>query len=532
MNKNSRSINTLYNATTGFFGEFVIIVLGFAVRTVFIRCFSPEYLGISSLFQNVLAVLSVADLGIPAAIAFALYKPIADGDKEKVIVLMQLYKRAYRIIGFVFVGIGLALVPLLPILVNGEKASLINVPVVYLMYIARTASGYWFFAYRRTILIADQKKYVTLGINYIVNVVFLILQIVVLVAGRNLPESYNPYRFYAYTLLTVLTTIVANLFIARVSSKEYPYINQKTDKRLSSDEVKEIKKNIFGTSLYRISDVGVSCTDNILISVMINTDYVGRYSNYLLASNYIHTFLRLVFESFIASVGNLFIKESKDKNKFVFSCLNTLNYIAYGFGSACLFILIQPFILLWAGAEYQLSFWEVLVITVSIMLTGFECTVNSYRSACGLFWKGKIRPIATLIINLVVSIGFTLLFPEYGVVGVILGTIVSNLTTVFWYDPILIFKNAFGCSSVGYFVKFISNCLLTLGISLLGYYLIDVLFLGYAGIGWLTFIASFFMTVIFVALVFFIVYFKTKEFAYVKDIAIRIFRTKILKKKA
>lgn len=526
-------MNTLYNATAGFVGEFIIIVLGFAVRTVFIRCFSPEYLGISSLFQNILAVLNVADLGIPAAIAFALYKPLADGDKEKVAVLMQLYKKAYRIIGFIFVAIGLALVPLLPILVNGEKANLINVPVVYLMYIMRAASGYWFFGYRRTILVADQKKYVTLGINYLTNVVFLILQIVVLVAGRNLPESYNPYRFYAYTFLTVLTAIVANLFISRVSSKEYPYINKKVDKKLPKEEVAEIKKNIFATSLYRICDVGVNCTDNILISVMINTNYVGIYSNYLLASGYIHTFLRIIFESFIASVGNLSVKDSVEKNKFVFNCLSTLNYIAYGFGCSCFFILIQPFILLWTGNKvYLMSFWEIMVITVSIMLSGFECTVNSYRAAFGLFRKGKIRPIATLIVNFVVSIGFTLLFPQYGVVGVILGTIVSNLTTTFWYDPILIFKNAFHSSSLGYFVKFISNCLLTVGVSLLGYFLIDVLFLGFVGTGWLTFIASFFMTVIFVVLIYFLVYFRTKEFAYVKDIGIRIFKTKILKKRA
>lgn len=51
---------------------------------VFTRTLSAEYLGVSGLFTNILSMLSLAELGIGSAIVYALYKPLAVDDKEKV----------------------------------------------------------------------------------------------------------------------------------------------------------------------------------------------------------------------------------------------------------------------------------------------------------------------------------------------------------------------------------------------------------------------------------------------------------------
>jgi O-antigen/teichoic acid export membrane protein len=60
--------------------QLITLALSFVSRTVFIKTLGAEYLGLNGLFLNVLNALSLAEMGIGTAIAYALYKPIAEND--------------------------------------------------------------------------------------------------------------------------------------------------------------------------------------------------------------------------------------------------------------------------------------------------------------------------------------------------------------------------------------------------------------------------------------------------------------------
>lgn len=59
---------------------------------VFVRCLSADYLGVNGLFTNILTMLSLTELGIGSAIGYALYKPLAENDEEKVASLVSFTK--------------------------------------------------------------------------------------------------------------------------------------------------------------------------------------------------------------------------------------------------------------------------------------------------------------------------------------------------------------------------------------------------------------------------------------------------------
>ena len=94
MSKNSRTKNSILNMVTGFGGQLLSVIIKFAVRTVFIYTLGKTYLGVGGLFSNVLSMLSLADLGVGSAIAFRLYKPLAEKDDKRVRVLLKFYKLA------------------------------------------------------------------------------------------------------------------------------------------------------------------------------------------------------------------------------------------------------------------------------------------------------------------------------------------------------------------------------------------------------------------------------------------------------
>ena len=116
--KNSRVSNTIYNFVSSMGGQFITILMQFIVRTVFIKTLGKSYLGINGLYSNILNMLSLTEFGFSNAILFKLYEPIAKNDYKRLAQLMELYKKIYRIIGAIIAGVGLCLIPFLPILIS------------------------------------------------------------------------------------------------------------------------------------------------------------------------------------------------------------------------------------------------------------------------------------------------------------------------------------------------------------------------------------------------------------------------------
>lgn len=57
------------------------MLIAFPARYIFIKTLGVEYLGLNSLFINIVTILSLADLGIGSAIVYSLYAPLAKKTK-------------------------------------------------------------------------------------------------------------------------------------------------------------------------------------------------------------------------------------------------------------------------------------------------------------------------------------------------------------------------------------------------------------------------------------------------------------------
>ncbi len=80
-------------------------------------------------------MLSLAELGIGGAIGYALYKPIAEKDNEKIASLMGFYGKAYRIIGCVVALLGLFMIPFLKVIIISPPNISESIYTIYLLYL-------------------------------------------------------------------------------------------------------------------------------------------------------------------------------------------------------------------------------------------------------------------------------------------------------------------------------------------------------------------------------------------------------------
>ena len=222
MNEKSRSEYSIINILTGFGGYFLNVLIGYICRIFFVRCLNADYLGINGLFTNILSMLSLAELGIGGAIGFALYKPIAEHDEDKIASYMQFYGKAYRIIGITVGVFGLLMMPFLRIIITTPPNISENIYVIYLVYLFNTASSY-FFSYRASLITAAQKNFIVLGVNYLCVIIASMIQIPILLLTHN---------YMAYLIVQTLSTFFNNFIISYVAKKMYPFITNTNVKPL------------------------------------------------------------------------------------------------------------------------------------------------------------------------------------------------------------------------------------------------------------------------------------------------------------
>ena len=128
-----RTQKSIKNILFALFGQGVNSLITFISRTVFIYILGSDYLGINGLFTNILSMLSLAELGVGSAIIYSMYKPLSENDEYKISALMNLYSKAYKIIGVIVAIIGLSLIPFLDYIIS-DKPNVSNLTYIYILF--------------------------------------------------------------------------------------------------------------------------------------------------------------------------------------------------------------------------------------------------------------------------------------------------------------------------------------------------------------------------------------------------------------
>ncbi len=429
-NKSTRIKKSGVNIFFSLMSSIIMLFFSFYARTVFINLLSKDYLGLNGLFSNILSFLALAELGIGSAMNFALYKPVCNDDKIQIQSLMKLYKKLYTSIGIFILVVGVSITPFLQYLIK-DMPDIKLLHWYYVLYVLNSAFSY-FFTYKRSLIICKQKEYISFITSTVAKILTIVLQIIVLCVFK----SYT-----VYLMVAILMTVLENIIISKIANKMYPYITEKRIPDVEEKTKKGIFQNIHALVFHKVGAAIVFSTDNIIISKCVGLEAVGLYSNYTLIVNAINGILAKMFNSIIASTGELVVTSEKGHLKQVFNRILFANAWLYGLCATCFYCLLQPFISFWAGEDYLLSNSAVLIISINFYLTGMRKTTWIFKDAAGIYRQDRYKPLIEAIINLLVSIPLAL---KFGIAGVLLGTIVSTITWAFWFEAYVLFRDCFG----------------------------------------------------------------------------------------
>lgn len=497
----SRTRNVKLNIGSAMAYQFVNLLNNFLNRTFFVYVLGLNYLSLNGLFSDVLLALSLADLGFSAAIGYSLYRPLAENDTLKIQAYMNLYKKAYRLIGIVIAILGISLIPFLPYVVNFDKDVEVNYIAIYLMFLANTVLSYLFLAYKGTIITAAQYEYKLVKVNLLCSSILHVSQILGLIISKN---------YYVYLAVPIVMNLVKNVLVSKKAEQLFPCIKKCNHARLDKKERKEVFKNVCALSLTKLSMIIYQVSDNIVISICINTMLVGIYSNYLMITKALNNIFLLIFSAFRSGIGNMNAVDTSQKKRMVFRRIVFFNFWSYGFCSIALYEMLNPLIRIWFGESYLFRKNIVLLISLIFLVPGFNQTVTIYKDACGLFWQTRYRTLITAIVNVVVSV---VLSKIIGVSGVFIATILAYLVTIYPIDPRILYREVFHASSKEYYLMLCKGFVITIVTGAVVEAIVRQITIDNQ---YLSFVMTGIIVVMVTNVLFFLFYRKTEEFQYYK----------------
>lgn len=412
--------NTIYSLIS----YFVILVIGFITQRIFKDSLGQEYLGLHGLFTNIMTMLSIVELGFGTAIISNMYSPVANNDIPQIKSLLQFYKKTYRVLTFLILGIGMLILPFLQLIV-GETSFEVSLVTVFLFYLADTVSSY-FMTYKRSIIYAYQKSYYTSFIHAIAVVIMNLLQIYILISIGN---------YYFYLAIRIIFRLIENVAINMLADKKFPFIREKDVQSLEQSMKTDIVTKVKGLFFHKIGTFLVAGSDNIIITMLpgMGLFYAGLYSNYLMIINQLNVITKQLFSALTASVGNLLVVEVGEKRYSVFKTLLMLNCWLYTFISISFYFISFPFIEIWMeDRNFLFESDIVLLLSINLFLQGMRLVFSTFKDAAGVFYQDRFVPLLESMVNIVVSIICGLI---WGIAGVFIGTISSNLVLYIFSFP-------------------------------------------------------------------------------------------------
>ena len=420
----------MLNARVNLIFYFIILVLSFFSRKIFLDTLGADFVGFTGTLLNLLGFLNLAELGIATAIGYVLYKPLFDHDKKKINEVVSVLGYLYRWIGIIILVAGIILSAFLPLIFPHTNFDFALIYFAYYSFLASTLIGY-FINYRQNLLGADQRNYVVVGYFQTSNIIKIMVQ---------MASAYYTHSYYLWVAFELGFGIIYSFILNWKIDKTYPWLKTelKEGHRLFKKypEVIKYTKQLF---IQKISGIVQWQTVPFLTYAFASLQMVAFYGNYTIITDKLAQFINTFLESTGAGVGNLIAEGNKNKIKKVFWELLSIRYFIGGVISFCIYMLIDSFVMLWLGDHYVLDNIVVFLIVVNVFISYTRGGVMQFNYGYGLFWD-VWAPIAEVVINLGVACGCGAF---WGLHGVLMGGIVSQILIVNIWKPYLLYHWGF-----------------------------------------------------------------------------------------
>lgn len=450
---------SMLNAEVNILFYFLSLFLAFFSRKIFLDYLGTEFIGLTGTLGNILGYLNLAELGITASIGYFLFKPLQTNNQHVIQEILSLLGYLYNWIGGIILAGGIFISLFFPFIFENANLDLGLIYFAFYSFLGSSLIGY-FINYRQILLNADQKRYLVAIYFQSANIIKILLQIYLAYTYKNL---------YVWVGVEFLFGIIGCITLNWKINQEYPWlhVNKKQGKLLMRKypDVMVKTKQVF---IHKIKDFVLVKSDEIFIFLFVSLKMVAFYGNYMIIISKLISLFSAMTGSVGASIGNLVAEGDKKNMMKVFWEFTTIQHTIAAILCFSLYNFTEPFIAHWLGEEYIMDHWILILLIIYIYITNSRNAVDSFNYAHGLYadvWSAW----AELIINVSITIIGGL---KWGIIGILLGKIISLVTIVVLWKPYYLFSSGFKESVKIYWKGVLRNYSISIGAFALATHLI------------------------------------------------------------
>lgn len=408
----SRTVAFIKNSASTALLQIITMLVGFFIPRVMIGVYGSEINGLISSIMQFIAYFNLVEAGISGAAVWSLYKPLAEKNNKLISSIIVATKNFYNKAGYIFVSLTLGLALIYPAFIKVSSLSFIEVFLLVLILGVSGALEFFTLAKYRALLTADQKTYII----SLASVCAIILN-----AGIIFILSYLNFNIVVVRFAALLSVFLRSIILHLYVVKKYPYI----DYNVNGDSS---KLNKHWDAMF-LQLLGVVQTGGPIIMATLLTDLktVSIYTVFNLVIGGINSILSIFISGLAASFGDVIARKEKDVLLKAYDEFEISYYTLITVIYSVAFIMIMPFIKLYTYSIADINY-ELPVLGFLMVLNGLLYNIKTPQGmmviSAGWYKETKLQTTIQALILVIIG---TICGYYYGLTGIVIGSILSNI---------------------------------------------------------------------------------------------------------
>ncbi len=403
---------SLYNTISAVALQIVNLIVNLLLPPVMIKVYGSGVNGLVTSIRQFISYFNLVEAGLAGAAVYALYKPLADKDKDDINGILSASNRFYNISGFIFSALVMLTAFLYPMFTSGQGIDTAAIAALVLIIGASGALEFFAVGKYKVLYTADQKSYVISIINAAAVALNAVIILVLASKGYNIVivQSLALLSFFARSALYILY----GRFKYREIDFKAPPKNEALDKRWDS-------------LFLQVLGVATTATPVVVTSLMIGLKEASVFVVYNMVFTSVLALLTTFSNGLSAMFGDLLVRNELATLQKAYRQYEFLYYALVAWGYSVAAIMIMPFMKIYTSGftdtEYIRPVIAGLFVAVGV-IANIKTPQGMLVISAGLYRETRLQSLIQAIIIVALSV---ILAPYMGIAGVLIGSLASSL---------------------------------------------------------------------------------------------------------
>jgi hypothetical protein len=414
---------SFYNSISAVALQFVNIIVNLILPRVMITVYGSNVNGLVTSIRQFISYFNLVEAGLAGAAVYALYKPLAEKDRDDINGILSASNRFYNISGSIFSGLVVLTAFIYPMLTSGQGIDPFTIAALVLIIGASGALEFFAVGKYKVLYTADQKSYVI----SLINAAAVAMNAVIILVLASLRLNIVIVQLAAMTSFFARSALYIIYGRLKYGDLDFsaPPKNEALDKR-------------WDALVLQVLGAASTATPVVVTSLFVSLSEASVFVTYNMVFTSVLALLTTFSNGLSAIFGDMLVRNELPTLQKAYQQYEYLYYALVAWGYSVAAVMIMPFMRVYTAgftdAEYIRPAVAAMFVAVGI-ITNIKNPQGMLVISAGLYRETRLQ---SLIQALIIVGAAVLLAPRFGIMGVLAAALLSNLyrdIDLFFYIP-------------------------------------------------------------------------------------------------